>query len=91
MHQNAEISTKTLNLSLFLGGGGTSGASEPNLGSRSKVYFKENLIILVGLGITVDTFKLNSVIKVYKVNILVVRYTVSSAQLMESMAKQPIL
>ena len=61
------------------------------MGSRSKVYFKENLIILVGLGITVDTFKLNSVIKVYKVKILVVRYTVSSAQLMESMAKQPIL
>ena len=55
------------------------------------MYFKENLIILVGLGITVDTFKLNSVIKVYKVNILVVRYTVSSAHMMECMAKQPIL
>ena len=35
-----------------------------------KSIFKENLIILIGLGITVDTFKLNTVIKYNKLNFM---------------------
>ena len=33
-----------------------------------KSVFKENLIILIGLGNTVDTFKLNTVVKYIKLN-----------------------